>query len=207
MIRFDKLPFFCIPALALLNSAPAQAFKLDTHLWIGQQVINDLELDRRITVSLSGRPITLPVPDEVASAVLAHRNEYLLGNIGPDAIPDVVVGQTLVHPGREEGWKTNDWLEYLLAQSRGNPLGLAFAHGYLGHAAADVFAHTYVNQYAGDIFALDDGETLVEQRHIALESFISRFTPPFTNASGRDLGPAWSLVQPSDAFASFVRDT
>ncbi len=193
-------------ACCLLVPRQAHAFKIDTHLWIGQQVINDLEDDGRITILLGGRAVTLPVPAEVASAVLEHRSEYLLGNIGPDAIPDLVVGQTLVHPGSSQGWKTNDWLRFLLVKSRGNPLGTAFSHGYLAHAAADVFAHTYVNQYAGDAFVLAD-ETLVEQRHMALESFISRFNPPLVNGQGQSLGAAWQLVQPSDALAAFVRDT
>ena len=192
---------------ACLLSVPTlgHASKIDTHLWVGLQVINDLEDDGKITVKLGGRPVALPVPVEVKNAILAHRNEYLIGNIGPDALPDVVVGQALVHPGRATGWKTHDWMTFLLAKSQDNPLGTALAYGVLGHAAADVFAHTSVNQYAGDIFDLTD-ETLVEQRHVALESFISRFNPPFLNAAGQDLGAPWTLVQPGDAMANFVRD-
>ncbi|MDO8412882.1 MAG: zinc dependent phospholipase C family protein, partial [Gallionellaceae bacterium] len=183
----------------------SHAFKIDTHLWIGQQVINDLDDDGMITVKLKDKSVTLPVPVDVKNAILSNRNEYLIGNIGPDALPDVVVGQTLVHPGNSTGWKTNDWLTFLLAKSQGNPLGTALAYGYLGHASADVFAHTYVNQYAGDIFELAD-ETLVEQRHVALESFISRFNPSFVNATGQNLGAPYTLVQPGDGVANFVRD-
>jgi hypothetical protein len=108
----------------------------------------------------------------------------VVGNIGPDALPDIVAGQTLVHPGLASGRKTNDWLRFLLTKSRGNALGTVFTYGYLGHAAAEVFAHTYVNQYAGDVFELAD-EQLVEQRHVALESFIARFDAPLQDGSGR----------------------
>ena len=191
----------CLWAVPTLGHAS----KIDTHLWVGLQVVNDLEDDGKITVKLGGRLVALPVPVEVKNAILTHRNEYLIGHIGPDALPDVVVGQTLVHPGTATGWKTNDWLTFLLAKSRDNPLGTALAYGYLGHAAADLFAHTAVNQYAGDIFELAD-ETLVEQRHVALESYVSRFNPPFLNAAGQDLGAAWTLVQPGDGLANFVRD-
>ena len=193
--------------IAGLLSLPTlgHASKIDTHLWVGLQVINDLEDDGKITVKLGGRLVALPVPVEVKNAILAHRNEYLIGHIGPDALPDVVVGQTLVHPGTATGWKTNDWMTFLLAKSQGNPLGTALAYGVLGHAATDMFAHTSVNQYAGDIFDLSD-ETLVEQRHVALESYVSRFNPPFLNAAGQDLGAPWTLVQPGDGMANFVRD-
>jgi len=36
----------------------AHAFKIDTHLWIGLQVINDLENDGNITIKLTGRTIS-----------------------------------------------------------------------------------------------------------------------------------------------------
>lgn len=191
--------------LALLLPLSSHAFKLNTHLWVGQQVINDLEDDGKITVRLRGQNVTLPVRDDVRLAILQNRNEYLLGNIGPDAMPDVVVGQTLMHPGQGNGWKANDWMQHLLQTSTGNPVGKAFAYGYLGHAAADVFAHTYVNQYAGDHFDLSN-EVLVEERHIALEGFIGRATPALRNYAGTALGNPWDVVRPSDALASFLRD-
>lgn len=206
MTRSHRLAMPAVLVGCLLGlPTPGHAFKIDTHLWIGQQVINDLEDDGRITVKLHGRAVSLPVPARVRDAILAHRNEYLLGHLGPDVFPDVVVGQTLVHPGSATGWKTNDWLLFLLARSEGDPLATALAYGSLGHAAGDLFAHSYVNQYAGDIFELSD-ETLVEQRHVALESFVARFNPPFRNAAGQDLGDPSRLARPGDEVARFVRD-
>src|SRR5262245_8622190 len=133
-----------LAASALLLPASGHAFKIDTHLWIGQQVIDDLADDGQITIKLRGQPVSLPVPADVRNAILANRNEYLMGHIGPDAVPDVLVGQTLVHPGNAGGWKTNDWLKYLLQVSKSDAAGKAFTYGYLGHASSDVFAHTYV---------------------------------------------------------------
>ncbi|SHG75304.1 zinc dependent phospholipase C family protein [Massilia sp. CF038] len=185
----------------------AQAFKADTHIWVGQQVINDLADDGKITVRLNGRSVTLDVPADVRDAILANRSDYLLGNIGPDSAPDLIVGQTIVHPGLEHGWKTNDWLQHLLDNSRANAPAKAYTYGYLGHAAADTFAHTYVNQYSGDIFLLEDREILVEERHIALEGFISKLTPPLTDHTGKVLGPVTSVVKPTNAFGTFARDT
>lgn len=192
--------------LGILFAGNACAFTLGTHVWVGQQVINDLADDGKITIVLRGKPVTLEVPAHVRSAILANQTEFLLGNIGPDSAPDILVGQTIVHPGIEDGWKTNDWLRFLLNSARGNAAGTAYAYGYLGHASADMFAHTYVNQYAGDIFDLAD-ETLVEQRHIALEGFIGRLTPPLRDHTGKPLGAVRALIKPSDAFGTFVRDT
>jgi hypothetical protein len=198
---------FILPAILTAFSLPsAQAFKTETHVWVGQQVINDLADDGKITVRLRGKLVTIDVPADVRAAILNNRTEFLLGNIGPDSAPDILVGQTVVHPGNPYGWKTNDWLQYLLDSSRNNPAGKAYTYGYLGHAAADTFAHTYVNQYSGDIFNLSD-ETQVEERHIALEGFIAKLTPPLVDHTGKPLGTITSLIKPTNAFGTFVRDT
>ncbi|MFT7722815.1 MAG: zinc dependent phospholipase C family protein [Roseateles sp.] len=192
--------------LALLLPLSGHAFKLNTHIWIGQQVINDLEATNgKITIRLNGQIVQLPVRDDIRLAILQNKNDYLLGNIGPDAMPDVVVGQMLLHPGQADAWKASDWMQHLLQNSTNNPQAKAFAYGYLGHASADVFAHTYVNQYAGDIFSLAD-ETLVEERHVALEGFIAKYTPPLTSSAGAPLGSPWTVVRPSDGVANFLRD-
>lgn len=168
-----------LAVLAVITAAafgsPAWAFKINAHVWVGQQVINDLEDDGMLSVRLNGADVRLPVRADVRDAILQNRNVYLLGTLGPDAMPDVLVGQAITHPGGvQSDWRANNWALYVLRASSGNPVGKAFAYGYLAHGASDVFAHTYVNQYAGDVFELGDGETLVEQRHIALESWVFR---------------------------------
>ncbi|MCL1122916.1 zinc dependent phospholipase C family protein [Shewanella surugensis] len=161
--------FLCIPL-------SAQAYKIQSHVWIGQQIINDLENDGKLSIELNGKIITLSVPSDVKQAILSYQHAFLMGHIGPDAAPDILVGQSMIHPG-ENGWNTAEWLNYLLNEIN-NPntsnktLMTAYSYGFLGHASSDVFAHTYVNKYAGDIFSLTD-ETLVETRHIALEGYIA----------------------------------
>ena len=196
-----------VALVILVLPLSTHAFKIDSHLWVAQQVYNDISDDGRITVKLKDRSVSIPVPDEVLSAVLNHKDAFFLGHIGPDALPDVVAGQMLVHPGVPNGWKTNDWLLHLLEKSQGNPIGIALAYGYLGHASADVFSHTYVNQYAGDIFLLSDNETLVEQRHFALESYIGKHSPPYLDQNGVDQGPPHTLVTLKDDVIEYVRDT
>lgn len=196
-------------AVTLATMGSAHAFKADTHVWIGQQVINDLARTGMVTIRLNGRLVSIAPPAHVVSAILNNKDDYLMGNIGPDAAPDIVVGQTIAHPGPANAgdWGTDQWLQYLLANSANNTPGQAYTYGYLGHASADVFAHTYVNQYAGDTFELDaGGDNLVETRHIALESFIAKLTPARRDHLGQLLPPVAQMI-PGDAFGTFVRDT
>ncbi|MFZ5446501.1 MAG: hypothetical protein ACOZQL_41320 [Myxococcota bacterium] len=186
-------------------------FKIETHLYVGQQVINDLEDDGRLTFVFkagAGQPektVTIAVPAQVRDAILANRNEYLLGMVGPDAMPDVVVGQMFPHPGVSGGWMTNDWLRYVMAEGAASPATRAFSYGYLGHAASDTWAHSWVNQYAGTIFSLIDGETLAEERHAALESYVALRQPDLKNRAGTSFKP-WQVVQASDTISAFLRD-
>jgi hypothetical protein len=211
IIRF--IPFVII----FLIPYSANAFKSASHIWIGQQIINDLEDDGMLSIKLNGETIYLSVREDIKNAILSNKSDFLMGNIGPDATPDVVVGQTSVHPddiGKDSdgnvtdasAWNTDDWLIYLLNKADQSETAKAFVYGYLGHAAADVFGHTYVNQYAGGIFNLKD-EILVEQRHIILESYIDAHLPALVDSNGNNLGNSWDLIDLDDVYATFVRDT
>ena len=77
-------------------------------------------------------------------------------------------------------WGTDDWLHWVRSKALSSPLPesgrkreLAFAYGYLTHAAMDMWAHSYVNLYSGDVFSMTD-EQEVEFRHMAIESLIKR---------------------------------
>ncbi|MCP4975386.1 MAG: zinc dependent phospholipase C family protein [Maribacter sp.] len=190
----------------LLFSMPSWALRLGGHVWVGQQIINDLQDDGKLTFQVGSKTITVAVSNDLKNAILNNQSDFLMGNIGPDAVPDVVVGQTSVHPGVDYYWQTNDWMEYLLDQSDQTLKAKAFVYGYLGHAAADVFAHTYVNQYAGDIFELDH-ETLVEKRHIVLEGYIDKHLPPLKDYQGQMLPDITTRIQLDDEYAEFIRDT
>ena len=201
-------------ALLLTAYVPiANAFKVDTHVWIGQEVINDLADDGQLTFDLDGTSVTVDVNDELEQAILNNQSIFRMGNIGPDAFPDIYAGQMAVHPGiNEANWRTDDWLEHLFNSPNKTPQDLAFIYGYFGHAAADTFAHTYVNHYAGNVFDMSDftgdftnlNETFIEEeRHIELEKYISFRTPAITDRFGTPLGKAANLV---NVPAAFVRD-
>lgn len=181
----------------------AAAFKVGTHVWVAQQVLNDVE-DGRLSIPMAnGTLYEATVDPKIVAALKLNPAQYRMGNVGPDAFPDMLTGQLVVHPGVTGGWKTDDWLRFLLQQAK-TPEEMAFAYGYLGHAAADVFAHTYVNHYSGDIFLLTDGELEVEKRHGKLENYIDHHTPALLDGNGNYLGQPYELVATPQIF---LRDT
>jgi len=193
------------------------AFKIDTHVWIAQQVLNDVVPDGKVTIEPFGE-FTV-APDLVAS-LRAYPSAYRMGAVGPDGFPDLVGGQMTTHPGVRDNWQTDDWLKWVVSHA-GTAIPIpsripsstvnvisgyygnesqAFAYGYLTHAASDIFAHSYINTYAGDIFLLGDHEQEVEFRHMALEGFIKLHNPPFLDQNGNDLGRPEDLVSSPTGF-------
>jgi len=201
--------------IVLCGSQRTSAFKIETHVWIAQQVLNDLfskevgKPPNTVTIQFVD-PTThaltkdyFNVQPGIVASLAAYNNAYRLGAIGPDAFPDLVGGQMTTHPGIEDHWQADNWLQWILSGAA-PPLPLrdgiggvtwkgsepqAFAFGYLTHAASDIFAHTYVNTYAGDIFLIDrdtDPALEVEARHILIEAFIRNHNPAFTGAPGPD---------------------
>ena len=156
-------------ALFAVDATPARAFGLRTHLYIADQVWQDLA-DCRVSI----RGADFAVPAEACRAIRAHRGEFLAGALGPDVFPDVLVGQAIVHPGVPNGWQAADWLNHLLGNARTDDQ-LAFAWGYAMHFAGDTFAHSYVNNYAGGIFEIGADRTKgIELRHFRLEKYIDQ---------------------------------
>jgi hypothetical protein len=150
-------------------AAPVHGFGLKTHLYIADQVWQDLS-DCRVSI----RGADFAVPQEACRAIRGHRGEFLAGALGPDVFPDVLVGQAIVHPGVPGGWQANDWLNHLLSRAR-SEAELAFAWGYAMHYAGDSFAHSYVNNYAGGVFDIGQDRTKgIELRHFRLEKYIDQ---------------------------------
>lgn len=176
---------FFFATTAILVSPAASAFGLKTHVWIAQRLIDEVQTSCRVKVE----GVDVPIKSEVCESIRSHPSEFLSGVLGPDAYPDLITGQVTTHPGIEGDWQTNDWLIHLYARAAPGP-ELAFAAGYLVHAASDTFAHSYVNAYAGDIFSLTD-ERRVELRHFLLEKYIDARLPGFSFNSA-------SIAPPSD---------
>lgn len=159
--------------LALAIPGWGHAFGLKTHIWIAQKLVADVQSSCRLTIET----IPLIINEQVCQSIREHPGAFLAGALGPDAYPDIITGQVTTHPGIPSDWQTADWLVHMYATTAPGAT-LAFASGYLVHAAGDVFAHTYVNAYAGDIFVLSD-ERAVERRHFVLEKYIDARLPDY----------------------------
>lgn len=179
-------------AIALTQSC--YAFKIDTHVYIAQQVINDLG-DGAVTILIDGKPYSFTVDPAIVRAITSNPAYFRMGAIGPDAYPDIIGGQNVIHPGDDAyaGWGTSEWLRHLSSAAITDQ-ELAFSTGFYVHAASDVFAHSYINHYSGNVWLLSD-ETYVERRHFILESFIASKNPPIRDAAGKDLGSAASTLR------------
>lgn len=114
-ISIQKILFLTLFFCPLLSQY-ALAFKLNTHVWIAQQVINDLENDPdgMIEIPINGVLQKFKVDPVLRSAILNNKKIYRMGNIGPDASPDVIIGQFSIHPGptihdNPKGMGTDEW--------------------------------------------------------------------------------------------------
>lgn len=172
-----KLSLFLV-WVAIIQPQSANAFRVDTHVLIAEDVATELIKNKgQLIFIVPGKTISVQATPKALEAVTKSRHAFLLGSIGPDAFPGIYEGQMAIHPGSPQRWGSSDYLGFLFQQAS-SPEQFAFAYGVATHLAADVFAHTYVNGYAGGCWNLtDEDATVVEQRHFALEGFISRHKP------------------------------
>jgi hypothetical protein len=213
-----------VTVVSLAAGWPVHAWKLDTHYWLANEILKELEATNG-SVNIPNKK-SYPVPAALYGAIKRNKAEYRIGALGPDTYPDMVAGQMTTHPGLESTptdprdirppaknllrivgrelkdplqgtdnwpglWGTDDWLRWVRMRALGPPLvgvspnnrdrEIAFAYGYLAHAAMDMWAHSYVNLYSGDVFSLTD-EQEVEFRHMAIETLVKRTHQSILNA-------------------------
>ncbi len=175
-----------------LGVSPALAWKPKTHIYLAEEAMRDALADGKVTLYetdyASGKIVgTLgeyEVDPKILAALQAAPKQFRAGVIGPDAYPDIVTGQTLIHPEEaaaidagadgSNAWLTHVWREGFTRAS--SPQVNAFAVGYLTHAAGDVFAHTFVNHFAGGEFMLfPNPENAI--KHLTLEGYVGKRTP------------------------------
>ncbi|MBL8706794.1 MAG: YARHG domain-containing protein [Rhodospirillales bacterium] len=181
-------------AICVMLPRPLFAWSLETHLYVGARVLEDLLPDGAISLC-AGTAVPsnsidcarqYPIPKAALDAIRQQPGAFLAGTLGPDVYPDFITGQVTTHPGVKGGWQTDDWLRHLLHVARSSH-EIAWVYGYLSHASGDIFAHTWVNQYAGDIFDLGIHQEVgneVEVRHFTLERYVADRTPRIWEAVG-----------------------
>lgn len=213
-------------ALALsvgLLAAPVEAWKPYTHHRSAETALLDAQDG---TISVLGNEYELN--EQVARALRNKPAHYRAGVVGPDAFPDLIMGQSVIHPLGEKTPRyqsmTGAWLTHVMdsawraqrsqryTPSRKQEI-LAFAYGYLTHAAGDLWAHTFVNEYAEGVFpALSEAATDTEAaaivlRHIVVEGYLGDATEGFDSNPDRqpvdggisdDSTPAIGYAAPPD---------
>ncbi len=206
-----------------LSSTPAYAWKPDTHVFFAEQALKDAVDDGKVSIYRTdyenGQRLDkigdYEVDSELLSALRAYPQQYRAGVIGPDAYPDILTGQQMIHPDESNPDGTNSWLKYLwnnpsidesniLPEPNSCPdrnrdgIGdsevtepnsqaiKAFLIGFLTHAAGDMYGHTFVNNFTGGPFALfPPAGPKNAAKHIALESYISKRIPPIISSDNK----------------------
>lgn len=178
LLRITATVFVFISTI-LFNTSPALAWKPTTHVYLAEQALNDALDNEKVTINrvnaetgeVVGQIGEYPVAPEVLSALRAFPAQYRAGVFGPDAYPDILTGQQVIHPPTNPDG-SNRWLEYLWEQSNESPAIKAFVVGYLTHAAGDMYGHTFVNNFTGGAFTLTPPENAT--KHILLEGYIDK---------------------------------
>ena len=90
------------------------------------------------------------VPDIVKNSILKFPSYFRAGAVGPDFFPDLIFGQTFIHPIGSGGWLKvmHDELLTIPPETKQQSQAIAFYAGYMMHYAGDMFTHYYINQYA-----------------------------------------------------------
>lgn len=190
-----------LPA-ALLLCAWVTIFPPKTHEYMTTEILESVVTGK---VTIDGYDYV--IDERLRRAISEHPAYYRAGAIGPDAFPDIAFGQAYIHPnarcaddaaasdacaqkgGRTYTW---EWLDHVYRRGwsyydslGGNAEGqkaLAFAYGFLTHAAGDVWGHTLVNAVSGGVYppldqvAKNPSARLIAIRHIVADEYIGTKT-------------------------------
>lgn len=182
----------------LANAPPALAWKPTTHVYLGQQALKDALDDGKVSIYRvdygNGKVLSkigdYPVDSNILSALKEYPSQYRAGILGPDAYPDILTGQMVIHPDPELtdiASGSNAWLTYLWTLTAPikipfrkntiqlNPAHKAFVVGYLTHAAGDMYGHTFINNFTGAPFKITPPEGPENGiKHILVEGYIDK---------------------------------
>lgn len=186
-----------VAALGLAAIDAAQAWTPYMHNDSADRAYEDVVADGSVTIN--GRAYA--VDSRIVTALRNQRSFFRAGVVGPDGLPDVVYGQTVVHVG-----ETGDWNRHIVVRAwaaQTDPAYsdaereqiLAFAYGYMAHGAGDMWAHTFVNGFAQGVFPgltdilTDADNASIALRHLIGELYIGDAAPGFDGNKDRQLVP------------------
>lgn len=188
--RFNILVSLMVILILISIVGTVYAWKPLTHIYTGNLVIEEIiqesgEYYIEINTDETRR---YPVDRDVAEAILKWPAYYRGGTIGPDGFPDILFGQSKIHPDDFGNGYSDVWLRYIYDSARryyednSNDKGeqaLAFTYGFLAHAAGDLWGHTFVNEFAGGVFPEITNTDLlyIAKNHIISEGYVDKHTP------------------------------
>jgi hypothetical protein len=208
-----------VVATGLPDLPRAEAFKPFTHVETGEDARTDA-LDGE--VEINGKKY--PVRGEIVDALKKWPAHYNAGVIGPDGFPDLVMGQSIIHPENTGLWFRHiidsAWAAQSDSRYSADEKGqiLAFAYGYLTHGAGDMWMHTMVNEFALGVFPpvkeilTDVDMASIALRHLVVEGYVGDATrgfdgnPDRTNVGG-DISDDSSPAIAYDAPLEFIQRT
>ncbi|WP_181256590.1 hypothetical protein [Merismopedia glauca] len=171
----------------LVHAPAALAWKPTTHVYLGQQALKDALDDGKVSIYRvdykNGKVLSkigdYPVDPSILSALKSYPAQYRAGIFGPDAYPDILTGQQVIHPNPTDtgiAGGSGTWLKYLwnLSNTPGNntPQIKAFVTGYLTHAAGDMYGHTFINNFTGGHFVIAPPDNAI--KHILVEGYVDK---------------------------------
>jgi hypothetical protein len=178
-----------IIALCLVwHPAEAWAWKPTTHVYLGKQALDDALDDGKVTIprvdyekgQIIGDVGTYQVDPSILAALRSNAPQYRAGILGPDAYPDILTGQQVIHPSSSDTGiqgGPDAWLSYLWGRANAvnTPAVRAFTVGYLTHAAGDMYGHTFVNNFSGGSFAITPPAGPANAvKHIVVEGYTDK---------------------------------
>ena len=90
------------------SAQSALAWKPFTHVYTGDKAWTDVTADGKVAVN--GHEYA--VDPTIVTALQNERAYFNAGVIGPDGFPDLVMGQSVIHPE-----KTGEWLRYIMRKA------------------------------------------------------------------------------------------
>ena len=167
----------------LLMPETAYAWKTKTHGYSANLLLKDAS-DQYVTVD----GVNYKMPDEYYRALKKYPAAYRAGVLGSDFYPDMLTGQSYIHPyDAKAGLGVGDWLKLLVDGVNTMPKdsddrlkALAFTLGMATHYAGDLFGHDFVNAFAGGAYPAyadavqDEDKLFFIIRHMAEETYMDK---------------------------------
>jgi hypothetical protein len=173
VFSFNLKIFVCSQIIFFTLISNVLAWKPKTHIYLAEQVLNELIRYDSVVIYSSNDSIIgkFAVQRDLIASIKQYQNQFRAGAIGPDGYPDIITGQTLIHPRLPGTFRWLNYLDSLTKNTKG--ANRAFVAGFFTHAAGDLFGHTFINHFAGGPFVL--GVNAI--KHTLVEGYLDNHLP------------------------------